>query len=168
MRTTIGMLILVLGGFCIIPSMTAQTKKIAWRSHGGDNVTFTFELPDEFGRVTPSVYEETSKVIKQDSSTFQDSLATCKPPATIQLLPATSTVHKKKKLERRKQRKKAHKRQPKQKNTTLKDTSTATKKTIMLRSKASMLPVVKEGATQWLWLLLLPLVLVFTISLKNP
>ena len=154
--------------------ISAQTKKIAWRSHGGSNTTFTFEVPGEFGLSEPMIYKKVHKRLPKDSTTALDSLAVCQPAADAKpVLPNPTAIQKKEKQERRQQHK-AKRQQVRKEIKTLKkelreelkvtsSASTATSTT----NTAATLPT-PEGATQWLWLLLLPLAFVFGASLQKP
>lgn len=154
--------------------LSAQTKKIAWRSHGGSNTTFTFKLPDEFGLSQPMIYKKVNKRLSKDSTTTPDTLAVCQPTAIAKpVLPNPAAIQKKKKQEIRQQHK-AQRQQVRKEIKILKKelreelkatsrTSIATPTT----NTAAVLPA-PEGATQWLWLLLLPLAFVFAASLQKP
>ncbi len=155
-------------------NLAAQTKKIAWRSHGGSDITFTFDLPDEFGLTEPMIYRKTNRKIQRDSiTTTPDSLAVCKPltPTTPVVLEPVATP--KEKEQERRQRRKAKRQEVRQEIKTLKkelreelkaDVSAANTTAM---TTAAILPTPK-GATQWLWLLLLPLAAVFAVSLQKP
>lgn len=178
MKTTTIITSLLLGFLvAITSSMQAQTKKIAWRSHGGSNMTFNFAMPDDFGLPDPDFYERLKEKQLVDSSQAMDSLAVCTPASSAQLPPPVSPSKKQQQAEKlqekkkQQQQKKQIRQQYKQKIKALKEE----KKEAIKNQEANTIQVQKnintpapQGVTQWLWLLLLPLALVFGVSIKQP
>lgn len=140
---------------------TAQTKKIAWRSHGGSNATFTFKSTGDFGLMEPITYRGVRKSTKQDTIT-QDSLTVCTMP---QKLEATHVLPTKTKQEQAKEERELRKAKRKAVRQEIKMLKKEFKKEHKVQ--ASMVPIFND-ATPWLWCLLLPLALVFGASLQKP
>lgn len=145
----------------IIHTATAQTKKIAWRSHGGNNATFTFKSTDDFGLMDPSTYRSLQKATKQDTIT-RDSLAVCNMPKKLKAVHQTPSKTKKEEARKKREWRKAKRQEVRQE---IKMIKKAPKKEV--KAQASMVPIFND-ATPWLWCLLLPLALVFGASLQKP
>lgn len=146
---------------CMTFQISAQTKKIALRSHNGSNATFALASPDEFGMVPPSRYRELHIPIQIESIharelSIQDSFATCRPIADSlhypKAKPKRATPTKKEEL----------------------DTIPIRAEIVPMEEKAPVNTVAKvvppqpqQGQTTWLGcLLFFPLVLVFHNSFK--
>lgn len=178
MKTTTLITGLLLGFLLALTSQVeAQTKKIAWRSHGGSNVTFNFDMPDDFGLPDPSFYKRLEKKQLADSSQTMDSLAVCTPNGSAKLPPAPPKTPQQQQAEKRQQKKekqqqkKQIRQQYNQKIKALKEE----KKEAIKKQEVNTIQVqtptntpAPQGVTQWLWWLLLPLALVFGVSVKQP
>ncbi|MFK7796516.1 MAG: hypothetical protein AB8E82_03615 [Aureispira sp.] len=145
----------------ITHTATAQTKKIAWRSHAGSNTTFTFRSTDDFGLMEPSKYRSLQKRTKQDTIT-SDSLAVCNMPKKLNAVHKMPSQTKQEEAKEKREQRKAKRKAVRQEIKTLKKDL---KKE--LKSQASMVPIF-DDARPWLWCLLLPLALVFGVSLHKP
>lgn len=156
-------------GFLVLSasSLSAQTKKIALRSHAGSNMIFTFDLPDDFGMVDPKMYENSQKELKQDSTAIVDT-TTCKAPARLEKAALTPKEQRAARRQQKKETRKVKQQQKKASNELpgkISASSSVSKKNTT--STAAMFTA-PQGVTGWLWLLVLPLAVVFVVSLKKP
>lgn len=175
MKTTILTNVFFLLFVTLVSNVQAQTKKIAWRSHGGSNMTFTFELPDDFGIAEPSYYERMQQKKLADSTKAADSLAVCTPATSAKLPPVAPKTKQQLQAEKRQQKqekqqqKKEIRQQYNQKIKALKKEKKEALQTQQVNTiQAEATPPAPQGVTQWLWLLLLPLAFVFGVSLQKP
>lgn len=183
---------LLIASLLLVNNTQAQTKKIALRSHSGSSASFTFELPDEFGLGPRQERMIMRRHIIADSLLAADSLAVCTPNKInpYQALADSLANEEERKIDllqkaewekmREKEAKKAAKKN-KSTNTTSptgtpekaaapeKKAAPTQNPTVPQTIKASLMPSSPpSSATHWLWLLLLPLALVFASSLKQP